>query len=161
MQISLRLAEHGWSDLDLWLDDQRQDFCITHIFNSPLVDIADAMLALSRGEPETSFTLHEEPGEHTWVMSQIPEEQHLLLVEIRSYPENFEVSKSAYKIIEFRVEREFFIQSFVLELNKIAYQISNPRFAKERDSDDFPWESLKELRHGKPRTNKANKSRSS
>lgn len=140
MQISLRLGEHGWSDLDLWLDDQHHYFCITHIFGSPLVDIAKAILELKRGALEVTFILHDEPGENHWIMTQIPEEQHLLLVEI---------SSTSNQVIEFKVEREFFIQSFILELNKIAFQIGNPRFSKERAVDDFPWIVLKELRHGK------------
>lgn len=146
MQISLRLGKHGWSDLDLWLGDKHLDFCITHVFNSPMFERADALLSLHQGGRETAFTLHEEPGQHVWTMTQIPEEHHLLLVEIRSYEDNFKVSKPAFEITEFRVARDFFIDSFLLEFDKIAYQLQHPRFAKDRDSADFPWDTLRELR---------------
>jgi hypothetical protein len=53
-----------------------------------MVDVADALLSLQRGAEESAFTLHEEPGQHVWTINQIPEEQHLLLVEIRSYEDN-------------------------------------------------------------------------
>ena len=150
MQISLRLGEHGWSDLDLWLGDKHQDFCITHIFNSPMVEIADALLSLHRGDREATFTLHEEPGQHVWTMTQIPEEQHLLLIEIRSYDENFEVSRPASEITEFHVARDFFIESFLLEFDKITSQLHHPQFAKDRDSADFPWDTLTRLRGLRP-----------
>ncbi len=153
MQISLRLGAHGWSDLDLWLEDKHLNFCITHVFNSPLVDVANAVLSLNRGAGEASFTIHEEPGQHVWTMSQIPEEQHLLLVGIQSYDYNFEISKAAFDVTEFRVARDFFIGSFVVEFGKIAFQLGNPRFAKDRASEDFPWEALRELQRGKPKRN--------
>lgn len=145
MEISLRLGEFGWSDLDLWLVDQHHEFRITHIFGSPMVDIADAIVALHRGDELAAFTLHDEPGSHVWTMARIPEEQHLLLVEIRSYRENFHISKSAEQVIEFRVARDFFIGSFAIEFEKIAFQISHPRFAKTRDVEDFPWDRLRIL----------------
>lgn len=150
MQVSYRLDEHGWSDLDLWCNGKHYNFCVTHIFNSPLNDIAGALLLLKQGEKEVSFTLHEEPGEHVWSISEIAEQQNMLIVELRSYDDNFTVSKPAYKVIEFKVERLFFIDSFLMELNKISTQLGYPRFAKER-GDDFPWETLKELQYGKPK----------
>ena len=62
MQIRLRLGEHSWSELDLWLEEEHKDFCITHIFDSPMTSIAEALLSLQRGSSEASFVLHEEPG---------------------------------------------------------------------------------------------------
>ncbi len=144
MQLSLRLDEHGWSGLDLWLGDSHHDFCITHVFNSPMVEMANAVLALHQGASETTFTLHEEPGKHVWTMRQIPEEQYLLHVEIRSSENDFKPSKPA--CIDFRVARDFFIGSFLMELNKIAFQLQHPRFAKDRDNGDFPWSTLRKLR---------------
>ncbi len=151
MQISLRLGEHGWSDLDLWLGDKHQDFCITHIFNSPLVEIASAMLSLRLGAAESTFTLHEEPGQHIWTITQVPEERHLLLVEIRSYEDNFERLKPAFEVTEFQVARDFFLESFLAEFDKIAFQLRHPRFAKDRDSEEFPWGTLRELRRHNPK----------
>ena len=111
-----------------------------------MVEIADALHSLHRGDREASFTLHEEPGQHVWTMTQIPEERHLLLIEIRSYEDNFEVSRPAFEVTEFRVARDFFIESFLLEFDKITSQLHHPQFAKERDSADFPWDTLRELR---------------
>lgn len=145
MQISLRLAGHGWSDLDLWLGEKHLSFCITHIFNSPLADIADAILSLSRGSTEASFTLHDEPGRCDWTITQIPDSPHLLLVEIRSYRENFGSSKPAHDVTEFRVARSFFLGSFVLEFQKLSFQLQHSDFAKDRDAAEFPWDTLREL----------------
>lgn len=149
MQISLRLGEHGWSDLDLWIEDKHQDYCITHIFNSPMVEIADALLSLHQGDRDATFTLHEEPGQHIWTMTQVPEELNLLIVEIRSYEANYEVARPAFEVAEFRVARDFFIDSFILEFNKIASQLRHPQFAKNRNSEDFPWDTLGKLRSRK------------
>jgi hypothetical protein len=149
MQISLRLGEHGWSDLDLWIEDKHQVFCITHIFNSPMVEIANALLSLHLGDKEATFDLYEEPGRHIWTMTKVPEEQHLLLVEIRSYEEHYEVARPAFQVTEFRVARDFFIDSFNLEFNKIASQLRHPQFAKNRNSEDFPWDTLGKLRSRK------------
>ena len=157
MEISLRLGEHGWSDLNLWLGDKHQDFCITHIFNSPLTEMVDALLSLQRGDEEAAFTLHEEPGQHVWTMTRIQQEQHLLLVEIRSYEDNFEISKPVFEVTEFRIARDFFIESFLLEFDKIASQLRYPQFSKNRDSEDFPLGSLRELRSAKLK--RANKTR--
>src|SRR5688572_18639407 len=100
MQISLRLDEHGWSDLDLWHGNKHRNFCITHVFNSPMVAIADALLSLNRGNDEATFTIHEEPGEHVWTLTRIPEQHHLLLVAIRSSDDNFEGPGSDFEVTE-------------------------------------------------------------
>ncbi|MDQ8192736.1 hypothetical protein, partial [Roseibacillus persicicus] len=145
MQISLRLGEHGWSELDLWLEDEHKDFCITHIFDSPMASIAEALLSLRRGSSEASFVLHEEPGRNFWRIAQLPKKQHLLLVEISVNDDNFDNSFSAPGLV-FEVERDFFIGSFILELDKIAFQLRFPRFAVDRTVEDFPWDALAELK---------------
>ena len=149
MQVSLRLGEHGWSELDLWMGEDHRNFCITHIFNCPLTAVAEAMLSLLEGDNEVIFTLHEEPGQHVWTATQIPEEQHLLLVEIRSHEDNMRLSKPADDISEFRVARTFFIESFVRELDKISFQLKCPRFARDRSAEEFPWKLLDEIRRKK------------
>ena len=136
MQISLRLGEFGWSDLDLWLEDTHHNFSITHIFNSPMKEIARAIFELHHGASESTFTLYEEPGHHVWTMSQVADAQPLLLVEIKPYEGT---------ILEFQVERKFFVESFLVELNKIALQLGYPRFSKNRTPEEFPLASLQDF----------------
>lgn len=149
LQVSLRLGEHGWSDLDVWLEDKHYDYCLTHTFSSPLTEIATALLALSQGAASVSFTLHEEPGRHVWSLNQIVDARHLLDVVIRSYGENITeiepVSEPAFEIVTFKATRDFFIETFTIELNKIATQLRYARFAKNRDSSAFPWDICLEL----------------
>lgn len=151
MQISLRLGEYGWSDLDLWLGDKRHEFCITHLFNSPFVEMANTIFSLSQDAKEASFTLLEEPGQHIWSITQIPDAHHVVLVEIRSYEETSGVLMSPIETIEFRVARDFFLENFLLEFEKISVQLQNPSFAKNRDTENFPWDTLKEIRRNRPK----------
>ena len=146
MQVSFRLDEHGWSDLDLWIGDTHKNFCVTHVFNSPLEAIAYSLIVLLRGGHEAKFELHEEPGLHIWQLSRVSDQHHLLDVSISSHEDNFNSSRSPFEVTTFTVARDFFIASFTAELEKISAQLSFPRFAKDRDSSEFPWNTLKQLR---------------
>ena len=146
MQVSFRLDEHGWSDLDLWIGDTHKNFCVTHIFNSPLEVITDSLIVLLRGGNEAKFELHEEPGVHIWQLSRVLDQHHLLDVSITSHEDNLDPSKSPFEVTSFTVARDFFIASFIAELEKISTQLSFPRFAKNRDFSEFPWTAFKQLR---------------
>ncbi|MEY4483150.1 MAG: hypothetical protein RL693_602 [Verrucomicrobiota bacterium] len=149
LQVSLRLGEHAWSDLDVWLEDKHYEYCLTHTFSSPLTEIANGLRALSQDEESVSFTLHEEPGSHVWSLKQIVDAKHLLAVTISSYGENIiggePALESAFEILTFKVARDFFIETFTIELNKIAAQLRYARFAKNRDASSFPWAICLEL----------------
>lgn len=149
MQISLRAGEHGWSDFDLWLGDTHKEFCLTHIFSSPFVEIANALFGLLNEEDKASFDLHEDPGHYLWRVSMIPSSRHLVEVEIRSYGENFKVAGAPEETTTFIVQRDFFVTVFVSELSKIETQLSYPGFSKNRNFFDFPYNTLKELRRKK------------
>jgi hypothetical protein len=149
MQISLRLGEHGWSDFDLWFGDTHKDFCLTHIFSSPYNEIATALLRLFEGVDEVTFELHEEPGQHLWRISRIQSDQHLVDVEIRTFGDNFKTGGRADEVTTFVVQRDFFITSFLSELSKIETQLGYPRFAKDRNPAEFPYDTLKALRQQK------------
>lgn len=144
-QVSLRLGEHGWSELDLWIERTHHQFCLTHVFNSPLEEIAAALEALTRGAADIEFTLHEEPGQHVWRITRVEEARHLLEVSIQSYQTNFDTSDPC-AVIEFRAHRDFFKETLLSELDKIAGQLSFKGFAENRNAGDFPWAAWRRLR---------------
>ncbi|MEO1855949.1 MAG: hypothetical protein ABGY95_01110 [Rubritalea sp.] len=82
----------------------------------------------------------------------------MLDLEIRFHKENFDESSPAYKKLSIEVNQDYVVDIFLAELDKIAAQVSHPRFAKERSVEDFPWTEIKELKQiRRSRISSANK----
>jgi hypothetical protein len=152
MQVSLRLDTHHWSDLDIWLEGKHYDFSLTHIFGSPLKAIAYMLLLLDAGLAQVNMTLHEEPGQHEWQLTPNIQDPALIDIRIATCGDNFETRGPPDEIRTFSVHREFFIDSFLAELDKIATLLKHPRFARDRSPDEFPWDEWRKLRQARARS---------
>ena len=146
IEVSLRLGEHGWSYLDLWNEEKHKEYVFTHVFDSPLQVLADLLVSIARGSFPAEATLHEEPGSYRWTVNERIKERHLVDVQIREHRENFEIHTSPIDVYEFTVAKDFLIQSFLSEFDKIQAQMENKYFKKNRDAGAIPWSTISELK---------------
>jgi hypothetical protein len=146
LQICLRLDTHYWSDLDIWIGTSHYDFSLTHIFGSPIKAVADMLLLLHSGLAQVNMTLYEEPGQHEWQLTRNSLDPDLIDITISTYGEYFETQNPPDEIRRLSVPRELFLDSFLVELDKIATLLQYPRFAQDRNPEAFPWEEWRQLR---------------
>ncbi|GAA5495127.1 hypothetical protein Rhal01_01299 [Rubritalea halochordaticola] len=154
MQISIRYLDESVCKADLWLGNSHYGF---EFDDSPFDLITRSLSDLVNEVPESNFILRDEFQPFLWIIKQNASQKHLLEVEIRSHNPSLDpnnLSKEYQTIAQFTVARDFFIESFLIELEKIATQLSYPRFAKNRDSGTFPWQTIAEIRQNHRRWKK-------
>ncbi len=93
----------------------------------------------------TKFLICEEPGEHTWIIKRNTDEHHVIDITIESVDDNLVDNLPPYETNQLKLERAFFIDSFMCELMKVSKQLEYKTFSKDRKGD-FPWQEFTELK---------------
>jgi len=146
VDLTLMLEKHGWSYSSLSVGDNKYEFVLTHIFDSPIYAIGEAVCHLVRGNGLVSFKWFEEPGTHHWEIERLRDQQHVIAIKIFQYNETGECSEAdLYNTIEFRIKQDHFVCLVFGELTKLYYLLKVPSFQKDRDVN-FPYKEYFEIK---------------
>ena len=137
---------YGWSQASLYINGYRHQFYMTHIFSDPLEAICMATVSLAKDVNQASFSWIDEPGQYDWQFTRNKKERYLLDVTISGYSDsNHELGEE----LTFLVQRDFWIDLVILEVEKVAKLLTYPHYKNNRYSHTFPWQELKQLRQYK------------
>ena len=123
----------------MYVNMKSYEISITHIFpEDPIEQIIDALMSLIQGEKKREFNLYDEPGGVRITIEEIPTKQHMVLLQVDEFSEDYGQKVTNYrKIISFEIKKTQLICMFYFEFKKIAVLMKDRHFAENRQGE-FP-----------------------
>ena len=102
-----------------------------------------ATVSLTKNANLAFFSWFDEPGQYDWQFTRNKQDKSLLNVTINGYSDsNHQLGKE----LTFIVQRDFWLDLIILEVEKVARLLTYPHYKNNRYSHTFPWQELKKLR---------------
>ena len=146
VDFCFQLWPHDWSTARLWIDREFSEFQLSYVFNDPLESLLQSTIRLANGESTATIEWSDEPGTFILKFAAVPNEHHLLSIELSEYSSELPVhaSKDLIKTTNFFVVRKYWLHLVVSELQKIAESFSHQHYREARNYT-FPRTLYNEL----------------
>jgi hypothetical protein len=139
------LRQHGWSTCILYIDGQKYEIIITHVFGDPIYDFISGLIGLLEGKDEVSFIWYGEPGGNAWHIKRNRQEKHKAIFTIDEFGESYgEEIKEMDRVVEFEMKIQQFVLIGYYQMKKLFVLLKEKSYASNRQSE-FPFELFKKL----------------
>jgi hypothetical protein len=133
--VLLSLKKHGWTEFVLFVNHERFDYSISHIFSHPFFDIINVITDLIDQRNETTFILYGEPGGLKIELKRIMSEKHKMTVSLYDFTQSYGSVPNYNLVTEFEIKIKQFVTVFYFQLKKNVLLLNDQEFAHNRDRD--------------------------
>jgi len=145
IDLFLTLHPHGWSTCWIYVNREKFELIISHVFGDPYLDFIIALSHLINKQNEVTFFWYSEPGGQRIKIKRIKEHQHIINITVAGFHNYFEEEiKDLNKTVEFEIKEKAFLTISYLQLKKIHLLLKDKSYAKERGRE-FPFREFKQF----------------
>jgi hypothetical protein len=139
------LHQHGWSTYVLYIDGEKYEMVITHVFGDPIYDFISCLIGLLEGKDEVSFIWYGEPGGNIWHIKRNRQEKHKATFTIDDFGESYgESIKETDRVVVFEMKIQQFVLIGYYQMKKVFSLLKEKSYAANRQGE-FPFEQFKKL----------------